>query len=363
MKRKLPAIFIAVLLLLALCIAPPAAFADDAITVLVNGQPLYMDVPPVIEGGYTLVPVRVIAESLGAYVEWHPLERRVEIELDEHRLVLIIDNTIAYVDGVPKQLEAPARIVNGATMVPARFISESLRAEVNWYPDVRVVGIVTYENVAPYSAALAQMEDQVLQELNSRRAKLSRAPLLAVEELRQMARGHAAELAQNNAFSHSSARFGDTASRAAARGLKINFEYLAYGLPDAAAIVDGLVSGEQGGRLLAEDARFFGLGMYKGGQEGNADMMAVAELTEGDGFLLGPRQRRLNTPELTLSGYAASGAPLTVYQLDAQGDYLARQSYAVNVDGAGRFSFSVNLWQQGRFAAVIGSDSVILIYE
>jgi len=365
MHRKVYIIFTATLLIAisALFIAPLPALAADPISVLVNSRLLDLDVPPIIEEGRTLAPVRAITESLGAYVSWNEQERRVEVELDKRKLVLFIDDTTAYVDGIPKQLDVPARIVEGRTLVPARFISESLRAVVDWDIATRTVIIITYEDAAPYSTALAQMEAEVLREINARRAKLSREPLLAVDEMMQMARGHAAELAKNSAFSHDSARFGNTTDRAAARGLKVSFEYLAYGLPDAAAIAEALLGAEQGGRLLAEEGRFCGLGLYKTTADGNADIYAVAELTEGEGFVLGPRQRRLDAPQFTLAGYAIAGAPLTIYQLNAQGEYLSRQSHTLTVDPSGRFAFSTDLWQQGCFAVTVGKDSVTLLYE
>ncbi|MCL2496120.1 MAG: stalk domain-containing protein [Clostridiales bacterium] len=363
MTKKAYTIFAVVCLLIITAMFTAPALAANPISVLVNSRPLDMDVPPIIEEGRTLAPVRAIAESLGAYVNWKAEERRVEVELDGRKLVLFIDNTTAYVDGIPKQLDVPARIVEGRTLIPARFIGESLHAEVGWDAVTRTVIIITYENAAPYSAALAQMEAEILREINARRAKLSRAPLLAVDELTQMARGHAAELAQKSAFSHDSVRFGDTSARAAARGLKVNFEYLTFGLPDAAAIAEALISADQGGRLLAEEGRFFGLGLYKAQADGNADIFAVAELTEGEGFMLGSRQRRLDTPQLALSGYAVEGAPLTIYQLNERGEYLSRQSYKLSVDGAGRYTFNTDLWQHGRFAASVGKDSVIFLYE
>jgi uncharacterized protein YkwD len=365
MKIKLFSLLTLTMCLAVLFAAVLTANAAEAapISVLVNGKSLDLDVAPLIEEGRTLVPVRAIAESLGAVVGWDAQARRVEISLNEDRLSLIIDNNIAYVNGIPRQLEAPARIVGGRTLVPIRFISESLHAEVEWAAVSRTVIITTYVDMPAFSAALAQLEAALLQELNQRRAKLSRAALTPVEERNQMARSHAAELAQTDAFTHVSPRFGDTAARAAARGLTVHFEYLAMGLPDAAAMAEALLRGEHGARLLAEDALFLGLGLYKKNQEGNADIYVVAELIEGSGFIQGPRQRRPDTAASPLNGYALAGAPLTLYLLNGAGEYTSRYGYTLSVDGAGRFSFRLSLPQQGRYAAVVGQDSVILIYE
>jgi len=339
------------------------ASAADDIKVLVNGKALVLDVPPIIEDGRTLLPVRAIAESLGATVDWDFVARRVGVILNKDVVSLIIDSKDAYVNGQLKRLDVPARIVGGRTLAPARFISESLHAEVDWDAAGRTVIITTFVDADPFSTELAQLEAAVLKELNQRRAKVSRAALTPVVELSQMARSHAEELAKAGLFTHESPRFGGTAARAAARGLPVHFEYLAFGLPDAVAIAEGLLRGEHGAQLLAEEAQFIGLGLYKGIEPGNADILAVAELIEGDGFILGPRPRRLETAELIISGYALTGASLTLYLLNSAGEYVSRHSYTLSMDNTGRFTSSISLPQHGRYAAVVGQDSVIVLYE
>ena len=53
-----------------------------------------------------------------------------------------IGNKTAYVDGVPVSLDVPPQIINGRTMVPIRFVSENLGAEVNWDQDTKTVTII-----------------------------------------------------------------------------------------------------------------------------------------------------------------------------------------------------------------------------
>jgi hypothetical protein len=44
-----------------------------------NGAEINLDVPAKTIGGRTLVPIRVVAESFGATVEWDPTTRTVII--------------------------------------------------------------------------------------------------------------------------------------------------------------------------------------------------------------------------------------------------------------------------------------------
>jgi hypothetical protein len=46
-------------------------FTESPISVVVNGDNISFDTPPIIENGRTLVPLRKIFESLGAQVTWN----------------------------------------------------------------------------------------------------------------------------------------------------------------------------------------------------------------------------------------------------------------------------------------------------
>ncbi|MBK5247150.1 MAG: N-acetylmuramoyl-L-alanine amidase [Peptostreptococcaceae bacterium] len=106
------------------------------------------DVPPLIVGARTLIPVRAFFEALGATVEWDAENRIVTIENDGSTVELVIDSPVAKVEGKAKILEVPAMIIDhdedgtGSTMVPLRFVSEGLGAEVSWIEATRTANIV-----------------------------------------------------------------------------------------------------------------------------------------------------------------------------------------------------------------------------
>ncbi|ABN52014.1 MAG TPA: copper amine oxidase [Hungateiclostridium thermocellum] len=118
------------------------------IKICVNGQYLQLDVPPVIENGRTLVPVRGVFESINADVEWVPESKKVNVYKNDIVITLKINSNIAYINDNAVRLDVPARIVEGRTLVPVRFISESIGASVGWDDATRTVIINTYdENV------------------------------------------------------------------------------------------------------------------------------------------------------------------------------------------------------------------------
>ena len=104
------------------------------------------DVPgqgPVESGGRVLVPLRGVLEKMGAYVSYDSARQEVHAVRNEQQIVLPIGRSTARVDDRPVPLDAPARILNGSTMVPLRFVAESLGARVNYEPSTSTVAIRT----------------------------------------------------------------------------------------------------------------------------------------------------------------------------------------------------------------------------
>lgn len=102
------------------------------INVNLNGRYLFFDSEPIIKNGRTLVPMRAIFEALGADIEWDGAKRTVSAYRNGVSMEVKIDDSIAHINGLAVGLEVPPTIVDGRTMVPIRFISESLGAHVSW---------------------------------------------------------------------------------------------------------------------------------------------------------------------------------------------------------------------------------------
>lgn len=91
----------------------------------------------------TMVPVRFISEKLGAEVGWNGDLQEVTIKdlLSGKTIILKLDSQIATVDGASIELESAATLHNGSTFVPIRFIAESLGGIVSFNDETRVVTI------------------------------------------------------------------------------------------------------------------------------------------------------------------------------------------------------------------------------
>lgn len=103
-------------------------------------------VEPQIINGRTMVPMRKIFETLGATVEWDGENRIVTGTKEDTEIKLQIGSNIATktVSGETKniELDVTPTIVDGRTLVPVRFIAESLDKTVGWDSDNRTVVIM-----------------------------------------------------------------------------------------------------------------------------------------------------------------------------------------------------------------------------
>jgi hypothetical protein len=110
---------------------------------IVNSHPVQIDAPAEIKNGRTFLPLRAISEALGATVDWIAETQGITVTLGENTIGLQVGNTSAVVNGTVMILDAAPYIKNYRTMVPFRVIAEGLGATVEWDPALRIM-TVTY---------------------------------------------------------------------------------------------------------------------------------------------------------------------------------------------------------------------------
>lgn len=129
-RHKPLLILIFVLILLVLTTAP--SFASSPIQIYIDGEKKDFGVYPLLIDGTTLLPMRSIFESLGAQVDWEPIEKKITATRDNTAIILTLDEKTAYVNSIAKSLEKAPQLYGGNTYVPVRFVSEALGEKVAW---------------------------------------------------------------------------------------------------------------------------------------------------------------------------------------------------------------------------------------
>ena len=122
--------------------ATPISAVDSTISVTVDGTAVeFPDQKPIIRNDRTLVPIRFIAESLGYDVEWDSTENAALI--DDRRVKLWIGTDQAELDGELVKLDTSSVLVNDRTMIPLRAVAETLDCTVDWLAKTKTVQITS----------------------------------------------------------------------------------------------------------------------------------------------------------------------------------------------------------------------------
>lgn len=169
MKRKSLSLLLALSLVFPLF---PAALAQEeippmTIEVWVDGSNLPLAVPPEVRNERTMVPIRAVAEALGATVEWDQETATVTMTRAGVTVTMTLDSTTATVNGENVEMNVAPYVINERTLIPARYVAEFFGQTVDWYGDKQLVTITEDKSVAgdsnleawalPMGAMLAKM--------------------------------------------------------------------------------------------------------------------------------------------------------------------------------------------------------------
>lgn len=107
----------------------------------VDGVPYELGVPPRVIEGATVLPLRFIAEIFGAQVTWDAETKEITVKQDDKLIRLQPGSGEAVVNGEAQAVAGKPVIENGTALVPLRFLVESLNYEVTYMPQTKEIHI------------------------------------------------------------------------------------------------------------------------------------------------------------------------------------------------------------------------------
>ncbi len=152
------AVILSCILLAAPVIAAPANTQVDTVALKLNesqarvdGVPYELETAPQVNEGITLVPLRFIAEIFGAEVGWNTEDNQIAIQQNDKNIILQPGSYQAVINGEPQTISGVTTIVNETTLVPLRFLVESLNYRVSFMPQTKEINIkqLTPANIPP----------------------------------------------------------------------------------------------------------------------------------------------------------------------------------------------------------------------
>lgn len=172
-------------------------------TFTLDGNQMTFDESPQLIDSTMMVPLRKIAEAMGATVTWDPQARTIYAVKDGASVFLTIGNTSAQLNQQPMKLASPPVIMGQTTLIPLRFFSEAFGSIVKWDGILKKISIDNGANTLPVVGTYEKLKE-LLQE-NSQQFNSGHKGLSAMR---------ATEQAQTGSTSDSLNATNDTAASA-----------------------------------------------------------------------------------------------------------------------------------------------------
>ena len=101
-----------------------------------------------VRGGTILIPLRSMFEQMGATVSYNPGSRTVDVSKPGSDVKVTVGKPEVVINGETRPLDVPPEIYQGHVVVPVRVISEGMGAYVQWVPEKKLV-VVRYVTATP----------------------------------------------------------------------------------------------------------------------------------------------------------------------------------------------------------------------
>ncbi len=122
----------------------PATFTIGSTTYTVGDVEKAMDVAPFVEAGRTFMPVRYVAEAAGINSDnilWDQATQTATFIKDARVAQVKVGSKSLVVNGANITMDATAKVVDGRTVIPVRFVAQALGASVNYDETTKTVTV------------------------------------------------------------------------------------------------------------------------------------------------------------------------------------------------------------------------------
>ncbi|SEM15887.1 Copper amine oxidase N-terminal domain-containing protein [Paenibacillus sp. cl141a] len=117
------------------------AYAKSGLKVYVNGSVVKFDSEPLVYNNINLVPLREIAEGMGAKVVWNRDAASIGVQRGNHKITLTIGSKTVYYNGKSETVSVAPKVMDGVTYVPIQVFARGLGAGVNYTEHDKILRI------------------------------------------------------------------------------------------------------------------------------------------------------------------------------------------------------------------------------
>lgn len=107
-------------------------YVKSGLKVFINGNQLRFGSEPLIYNNTNLVPLREIAEGMGAAVTWNKEAGAIGVQKGNRKMTLTIGSRTVYYNGKPETAAAAPKVIDGVTYVPVQVFARGLGANITY---------------------------------------------------------------------------------------------------------------------------------------------------------------------------------------------------------------------------------------
>ncbi|NLN88464.1 MAG: transporter substrate-binding domain-containing protein [Syntrophomonadaceae bacterium] len=119
----------------------PTANAQPEAGLKIAGKAIETDPAPFIDNNRVMVPVRDIADALGADVSWDGEKQAVTIVKGNNEIAMVIGNSQVMINGEQVTMKVLPVIVDDRTMAPVRILADGLQVPISWDNAAKIVNL------------------------------------------------------------------------------------------------------------------------------------------------------------------------------------------------------------------------------
>jgi parvulin-like peptidyl-prolyl isomerase len=104
------------------------------VKVVVNGAPLVMKKPAVMEAGHLIVPAKEVFTTAGCQVQWVPASKTMVIRHGKKTVRIALGSDVGFADGAAVSMGVKAAMRKGTFYVAPRPVADALGLKIKWVP-------------------------------------------------------------------------------------------------------------------------------------------------------------------------------------------------------------------------------------
>lgn len=113
--------------------AAPAVAPNGQLQVVIGGSPIHFsDGQPYVEGNDVFVPIRELANHLGAQVGWDANSKTATLSKDEDKIEVVVGSSNAVINGKTVAIGTAAVDKDSRIFLPIKFLADGLGAKYSY---------------------------------------------------------------------------------------------------------------------------------------------------------------------------------------------------------------------------------------